>query len=147
MGVSHPSLMKVGWSEAIHCLWLNREGCMKERWKWSSFVLSHSTLWGGFICQDGAGVLAESSAHKCIPRPTRPSLWATRRLLSANGLGMFALPSKTALASRRQMFVREWQGPGACGTHKLRECWREWLQRLLSVSVHQFHTLFNADNR
>lgn len=55
------------------------------------------------------------------------------------------VPSKTALAPRRQLFVSEWQGPSWWHTAAY---WRlgVGLQPSLSLTANQFHTLFNADN-
>lgn len=54
------------------------------------------------------------------------------------------VPSKTALAPRRQMFVSKWQGLSWWHTAA---CWRlgAGLQPSLSLSANQLHTLFNVD--
>lgn len=55
------------------------------------------------------------------------------------------VPSKMALAPRRQLFVSKWQGPSRWHTAA---CLRlgVGLQPSLSLSANQFHPLFNADN-
>lgn len=57
-------------------------------------------------------MLAANVAHKCVS-PCRPPWFSEQHCgcPALMALECLPVPSKTALASRRQMFVREWQGP------------------------------------
>lgn len=139
---------KFNGGEETNCLWLQRAHGMRQRWKGGRVVLSHFTpvrrlhLLGWRL---SAGSKRCSQTHPS-PLPAL-ALCITLRLLSTNGLGMFASAQQNGLGIKETDVCQGTAGP-RCPWHTA-ALWMvgEWLQLLLSVSANQFHTLFNADNR